>query len=130
MMYPNVSVISATGQYLDDLTNSQDLILELLTVGMGQAEVLGSRQKSQDGIEAPELKDELDRLRVQKSELEEIIACRSSIRPQVDPAAIAEMLRTASDGWNADTLPTIIRQHIQKYTPTMTVHSPSLWAYI
>ncbi len=64
MMPPIDSVISATGQHLDDLTSSQDLLLELLTVGMGQIEVLGSRQKSLDGIEVPELKAELDRLRV------------------------------------------------------------------
>ena len=50
MMYLGVSVISATGQRLGDLTNGQDFLLELLTVGMGQAEVLGTRQKSIDGV--------------------------------------------------------------------------------
>lgn len=50
MMYLGVQVISATGQRLGDLTNSQDFLLELLTVGMGQAEVLGTRQKSLDGV--------------------------------------------------------------------------------
>ena len=50
MMYLGVSVISATGQKLGDLTNGQDFLLELLTVGMGQAEVLGTRQKSIDGV--------------------------------------------------------------------------------
>ena len=50
MMYLGVQVISATGQRLGDLTSSQDFLLELLTVGMGQAEVLGTRQKSIDGV--------------------------------------------------------------------------------
>ncbi len=50
MMYLGITVISATGQRLGDLTNGQDFLLELLTVGMGQAEVLGTRQKSLDGV--------------------------------------------------------------------------------
>lgn len=50
MMYLGVTVISATGQRLGDLTNGQDFLLELITVGMGQVEVLGTRQKSIDGV--------------------------------------------------------------------------------
>lgn len=50
MMFLGVNVISATGQRIGDLTNGQDFLLELLTVGMGQAEVLGTRQKSLDGV--------------------------------------------------------------------------------
>ena len=48
-MMLGVTVISAT-QRLGDLTNGQDFLVELLTVGMGQAEVLGTRQKSIDGV--------------------------------------------------------------------------------
>ena len=50
MMYLGVTVISATGQKLGDLTNSTDFLTELITVGMGQVEVLGTRQKSIDGV--------------------------------------------------------------------------------
>lgn len=50
MMYLGVTVISATGQRLGDLTDGNDFLLELLTVGMGQAEVLGTRKKSIDGV--------------------------------------------------------------------------------
>lgn len=50
MLRLGVRVISATGQRIGDLTNSQDFLLELLTVGMGQAEVLNTRQKSIDGV--------------------------------------------------------------------------------
>lgn len=49
MMVLGVNVISAT-QRLGDLENGQDFLLELLTVGMGHAEVLGTRQKSIDGV--------------------------------------------------------------------------------
>lgn len=50
MLRLGVRVISATGQRIGDLTNSQDFLLELLTVGMGQVEVLNTRQKSLDGV--------------------------------------------------------------------------------
>ena len=49
MMLLGVKVISAT-QSLGDLTNSNDFLLELLSVGMGQREVLETRQKSIDGV--------------------------------------------------------------------------------
>lgn len=50
MMYLGIQVISASGQKLGDLTNSADFLTELITVGMGQVEVLGTRQKSIDGV--------------------------------------------------------------------------------
>ncbi len=50
MMYLGIKVISASGQRLGDLTNSADFLTELITVGMGQVEVLGTRQKSIDGV--------------------------------------------------------------------------------
>lgn len=43
MMRYDVTVISATGQRLGDLTNGQDFLMELLIVGMGQVEVLNAR---------------------------------------------------------------------------------------
>lgn len=49
MMLLGVRVISAT-QPLGDLTNGNDFLLELLSVGMGQREVLETRQKSIDGV--------------------------------------------------------------------------------
>ena len=49
MMLLGIRVISAT-QALGDLTNSNDFLLELLSVGLGQREVLETRQKSIDGV--------------------------------------------------------------------------------
>ena len=45
MMMIGIKVIS-TAQNLGDLTNGNDFLLELLTAGMGQVEVLNTRQKS------------------------------------------------------------------------------------
>lgn len=50
MMLCGVEVVSATGQKLGSMMNSQEFLMELLTVGMGQAEVLNTRQKSIDGV--------------------------------------------------------------------------------
>lgn len=107
---------TATAQYIADQVNgaAPDLSAEKAELVQVSSQIQNGVKAVLSGLDVPELKDELDRLRVRKSELEEIIARRSSSRPQVDPAAIAEMLRTASDGWTAETLPTIIRQHIQK----------------
>lgn len=44
-----IQVISAT-QKLGDITNGNDFLLELITVGMGEHEVLSNRQKSIDGV--------------------------------------------------------------------------------
>ena len=49
MMELNINVISAT-QTLGDITNSNDFLLELISVGMGHREVLESRQKSIAGV--------------------------------------------------------------------------------
>lgn len=50
MILLGIDVISASGQKLGDLMDSQTFLMELLTVGMGQAEVLNTRQKSIDGV--------------------------------------------------------------------------------
>lgn len=42
------------------------------------------------GLDVPELKEELDRLRVRRPEPKDIIARRSSDRPEADPAAIVQ----------------------------------------
>ena len=49
MLMLGVQVI-ATTQSLGDITNSNDFLLELISVGMGQREVLEARQKSINGV--------------------------------------------------------------------------------
>ena len=51
MLMLNIKVISCT-QRLGDITNSNDFLIELLTVGMGQRDVLETRQKSMAGVHA------------------------------------------------------------------------------
>lgn len=49
MLSLGIKVISAT-QNLGDITNPNDFIVELITAGMGQHDVLADRQKSIDGV--------------------------------------------------------------------------------
>lgn len=49
MMMLGIQVISAT-QQLGDITNSNDFLVELISVGMGQREVLETRSKSIAGV--------------------------------------------------------------------------------
>ena len=49
MLLLGIQVIAAT-QKLGDLTNSNDFLVELISVGMGQREVLETRQKSINGV--------------------------------------------------------------------------------
>lgn len=50
MLHLGVTVISATGQKLGDMTRSADFLTELIITGVGQAQVLDTRQKSIDGV--------------------------------------------------------------------------------
>lgn len=65
------------------------------------------------GMDIPELRDEMDKLRVRKAELEDIIGRRTARRKPVDPADIVRIFQDAVDKWDTD-LPTIIKQHIGK----------------
>ena len=49
MLMLGIQVIAAT-QHLGDITNSNDFLVELISVGMGQREVLETRQKSINGV--------------------------------------------------------------------------------
>lgn len=50
MMQAGVAVLSAT-QTLGDITDSNDFLLELISVGLGQREVLETRRKSMAGVD-------------------------------------------------------------------------------
>lgn len=66
------------------------------------------------GFDAPELRDEIDRLRIRKSELQDIISRRTANQLYVDPKNIEKLFQDAIETWDSKTLPTIVRQHITK----------------
>ena len=65
------------------------------------------------GVDFKELRDEMDRLRIRKSELEDIIGRRTASRRQVDPRDIVRVFEDAVSGWD-DNLPQIIKQLVTK----------------
>lgn len=65
------------------------------------------------GLDIPELRDEMDRLRVRKEELEDIIGRRTARRKAVDPKDIVRLFEDAVENWDTDLL-TIIKQHVGK----------------
>lgn len=105
-----------TAKFIADQVNSAapDLSAEKNELAQVNAQITNGVKAVLAGLSIPELEQELDRLRVRKSELEDIIARRSADRPEVDPAAIVELLQESVDQWNEENLPQIIRQHITK----------------
>ncbi|MBW7572424.1 recombinase family protein [Caproiciproducens faecalis] len=67
------------------------------------------------GVEFPELEDEVNRLRIRKSELEDIIAHSESHRGrQLDPAKIVDLFRYSVEHFDDEHLKEIINFHITK----------------
>lgn len=101
----------AEAQKIADMVNnsSPDLKAE-------RAELAGIEAKLQNGLRAilngfdnfPELQDEMDKLRVRKKELEDIIGRRTASEREVDPADIVAVYNYALQHWDDD-LQTIIR---------------------
>ncbi len=121
-----------TAQYIADQVNnaSPDLSAEKAELAQINAQISNGVKAILSGLVVPELEAELDRLRVRKSELEDIITRRASAHPEVDPAAIVRLFQASIGNWNEENLPTIIRQHIGKiyahadgtYTVNVGVH--------
>ena len=86
-----------------------------------RAELAGINAKLNNGLKAilngfadiPELHEEMDRLRVRKSELEDIIGRRTASREEMNPQEIVGIFEYAMEHWD-DELPRIIRQHVSK----------------
>ena len=106
----------AEAQRIADMVNSStpELTAE-------RAELAGVNAKLNNGLQAilngfndfPELHAELDRLRVRKGELEDIIGRRQARRRAVDPQDIVKIFRQSTENWDTD-LPKILREHIEK----------------
>ena len=63
----------------------------------------------------PELDEEIDRLRIRKSELEDIIAHAESTGGQnVDPAKVVELFRYSVEHFDPDHMREIIQYHITR----------------
>ena len=98
----------------DQVNNSSpDLKKERAELADVTAQINNGLKAILNGMDIPELRDEVDKLRVRKSELEDIIDRRTSRRKPVDPRDIVDTFQYALDNWD-NNLPMIIKQHITK----------------
>lgn len=92
---------------------SADLKKERIELADINAQLANGTKAILKGLDYPELQTEMFKLRVRKSELEDIIS-RSSEKSSVDPARIVELFRHAVESWDTD-LKSILRSMIQIY---------------
>lgn len=105
-----------TAQTIANTVNgaSVDLHKEKAELAAIEKKISNGVQAVLSGLQVPELQEEIDRLRIRRSELQDIIARRSSERAEIDPADIVRLLQDSVDHWDDAHLPQIIRQHITK----------------
>lgn len=118
-------------QYIADQINnaSPDLSKEKKELAEITMQINNGMKAILKGIDFPELEDEISRLRVRKSELEDIIARNESNKRKVDKNKIVELFRNSIENWDVD-LKNIIKYHITKiyanidgsYTVNVGVH--------
>lgn len=100
---------------ISDQVNSStaDLRVERAELADINAKINNGLKAILSGMDIPELRDEMDKLRVRKAELEDIIGRRTANRKPVSPENIVRIFEEAVDQWDTN-LPTIIKQHIGK----------------
>lgn len=94
-------------------SSTADLRVERAELADINAKINNGLKAILSGMDIPELRDEMDKLRVRKAELEDIIGRRTANRKPVSPENIARIFEEAVDKWDTN-LPTIIKQHIGK----------------
>ncbi len=92
---------------------SVDLKEERIELADINAQLANGTKAILKGLDYPELQTEMFKLRVRKSELEDIIS-RSSEKSSVNPDRIVELFRHAVENWDTD-LKSILRSMIKIY---------------
>ena len=102
-------------RYIADQVNGStpDLRTERAELATINAQLNNGLKAILNGMDIPELRDEMDKLRVRKGELEDIIGRRTARRKPVDPQDIVRLFQKAVENWDTD-LPMIIKQHVGK----------------
>lgn len=98
----------------DQINNaSPELTAERAELASVTAQINNGLKAILTGMDIPELRDEMDRLRVRKSELEDIIGRRTARSQPVDPKNIVSVFQDSLENWDTN-LQEIIKQHITK----------------
>ena len=98
----------------DQINNSTpDLRAERAELADVTAQINNGLKAILTGMDIPELRDEVDKLRVRKSELDDIIGRRTARRTPVDPQDIVDVFEESSEKLDTD-IQAVIKQHITK----------------
>ena len=98
----------------DQINNSTpELTAERAELASVTAQINNGLRAILNGMDIPELRDEMDKLRVRKSELEDIIGRRTARRQPVDPKSIVQIYEESLENWDTN-LPEIVKQHVTK----------------
>jgi site-specific DNA recombinase len=114
--YLRTTDFNIVAQEIADQVNnaSPDLSKERLELAQIETQLQNGLKAVLSGLVFPELQDEMDRLRIRKSELEDIIARAGSQRPKVDPAKIVKLFQESIEALEGDNLNRVIKEHITK----------------
>ena len=81
------------------------------------------------GFTLPELEEEINTMRIRKSELEDIIARNSTKTHKRDKSKLVEFFNLSTQNID-ENIKEIVKQHITKIYAALTALSPLMWAYI
>lgn len=106
----------ATANYIAEQVNnaSPDLSREKKELSEIESKIANGMRYILAGKEFPELETEILRLRVRKSELEDIIAINQRRNKRINPASIVKLFQESIEKWGDDNLQNIIKYHITK----------------
>ena len=103
------TIADAVNSAAPDLSKEKKELSEInVKIGNGVKAVLS-------GMKFPELEDEVNRLRIRKSELEDIIAHKESHgEKELDPAKVVELFRYSTEHFDEEHLKEIVKFHVTK----------------
>ncbi len=93
---------------------SADLIKEKSELAKTNAQLQNGTKAILDGMDYPELRHEMDRLRVRKSELEDIIARAQSERRRVSTSDVVKLFEYSAKQIEAGNISEVLRYHVTK----------------
>lgn len=92
---------------------SKDLSVEKKELSSINTKIQNGMNAILNGMEFPELQDEISRLRIRKSELEDIIARNENSATKLDKNKLVALFNTSLEEWDTD-LKNVIKTHITR----------------
>ncbi|PHV69233.1 hypothetical protein CS063_16970 [Sporanaerobium hydrogeniformans] len=107
--------VEELAQYIADQVNnaSPNLVEEKKELNEITTKIHNGVKAVLAGASFPELEEEIARLRIRKSELEDIILRQSSSQAKVSKEALVNLFKSSLDNWDTD-LKNIIKTHVTK----------------